>query len=423
MGIAKPRLCDGYGSVVERRNVQIGDGIHTGDLGEVFLKQALNTQLHGEQADGTVKVTVQGEVSPELENRLLATATNPTKRNNLKSAVERHRVAHRKSQSPAHRGEHFAVPRLFLNVQGQLELAEEELLLDLGGWTLKKCPAELPPAAFSIRETAERFEVDLKGERVVYKHLDQNIQLGLGLLKLDWTDLELSRWLDKECRQPDITQPVLLEFCRQAVAHLMKERGMALRDLLRFKYQIAKALTQKIAQCRKDAYADAYQTFLFKPEAMVETSNADGFSFHNQTYPAKWFYQGAYQFTKHFFSQVGELDNKGEEFLCAQIIDTLAEVKHWVRNLAMRPETSFWLPTSTDRFYPDFVSELQDGRVLVVEYKGEHIADTRDTEEKRNIGELWASKSEGRGLFLMALKKDEKGRGVREQILELIKSK
>lgn len=186
--------------------------------------------------------------------------------------------------------------------------------------------------------------------------------------------------------------------------------------MLRFKYQIAKALTQKIAQCRKDAYADAYQTFLFKPEAMVETSNADGFSFHNQTYPAKWFYQGAYQFTKHFFSQVGELDNKGEEFLCAQIIDTLAEVKHWVRNLAMRPETSFWLPTSTDRSYPDFVSELQDGRVLVVEYKGEHIADTRDTEVETHIGELWASKSEGRGLFLMALKKDEKVGGVREQI-------
>lgn len=48
----------------------------------------------------------------------------------------------------------------------------------------------------------------------------------------------------------------------------------------------------------------------------------------------------------------------------------MKEVKYWVRNLAVQPRTSFWLPTSTDRFYPDFVAELVDGRVLVMEYKG-----------------------------------------------------
>jgi hypothetical protein len=30
-----------------------------------------------------------------------------------------------------------------------------------------------------------------------------------------------------------------------------------------------------------------------------------------------------------------------------------------VRNLALQPERSFWLPTSTDRFYPDFVALLK----------------------------------------------------------------
>ena len=32
---------------------------------------------------------------------------------------------------------------------------------------------------------------------------------------------------------------------------------------------------------------------------------------------------------------------------------------------------SFWLPTSSDYFYPDFMCELVDGRLLAVEYKGE----------------------------------------------------
>jgi len=34
------------------------------------------------------------------------------------------------------------------------------------------------------------------------------------------------------------------------------------------------------------------------------------------------------------------------------------------------PQHSFWLQTSTDRFYPDFVCKLRDGRILGVEYKG-----------------------------------------------------
>ena len=41
-----------------------------------------------------------------------------------------------------------------------------------------------------------------------------------------------------------------------------------------------------------------------------------------------------------------------------------------------------WLPTSTDRFYPDFVAMLQDGRIFVVEYKGADRMDTGDTREK-----------------------------------------
>ena len=112
------------------------------------------------------------------------------------------------------------------------------------------------------------------------------------------------------------------------------------------------------------------------------------------------------------------LKSSGEEFDCAQAIDSLPAVKHWIRNLAGpgRQDTSFWLPTSTDRFYPDFVAELTDGRTLVVEYKGEAYATNDDSKEKRNIGELWEEKSGKRGLFLLAEKSDSKGRNVRAQL-------
>ena len=88
-----------------------------------------------------------------------------------------------------------------------------------------------------------------------------------------------------------------------------------------------------------------------------------------------------------------------EEFECAQFLDSKAQgIKLWVRNLSKRP-TSFRLQTSTDWFYPDFVCQLEDGRILVVEYKGEHLM--ADAQEKRDIGNLWAARSNGRCLFAM----------------------
>lgn len=371
------------------------------------------------QPDGTLALTVKGEIPEELEQRILA-AVPTERREALRASVHRHRITHRNSVAPVERGEKFAVPRLFLNVQGELEFADEELILDLGGWTLNDYAAELNQQEFAIKETSERWEVDLKGEKVIYQHIDQNAQLEIGALKLDWTDLDLSRWLDRQCKQPDITQPVLLEFCRKMVAYLMETRNIPINDLLRFKYQLAKVIQEKIAAYRRQAFAKGYQTFLFSPEK-VETSFADGFAFDNRPYPAASFYDGAYQFKKHFFGGVGELEykgGKGEEFLCAQLIDRLPQVKYWIRNLSGRQQTSFWLPTSTDRFYPDFVALLNDGRVFVIEYKGAHLADTADTKEKRNIGELWAAKSGG--LFLMAEKQNTKGQSLSEQIAVLL---
>ena len=58
--------------------------------------------------------------------------------------------------------------------------------------------------------------------------------------------------------------------------------------------------------------------------------------------------------------------------------------------------------------------ELKDGRFLVVEYKGAHLLE--GAQEKLNIGQLWEQKSDGKGVFLMAVKEDEMGRDVYRQI-------
>ena len=85
-------------------------------------------------------------------------------------------------------------------------------------------------------------------------------------------------------------------------------------------------------------------------------------------------------------------------------------MKRWVRNVP----GMFGLPIATGTFYPDFFAELHDGRVLLVEYKGEHLLEHE--QQKKNIGERWEEKSGGKALFLWAVKKDEHGRNVHGQL-------
>jgi hypothetical protein len=59
---------------------------------------------------------------------------------------------------------------------------------------------------------------------------------------------------------------------------------------------------------------------------------------------------------------------------------------------------------------------LKDGRIVVVEYKGEHTLGSEDTKQKQTVGEIWARKSANKGIFLMAVKRDSQGRDVLAQL-------
>jgi type III restriction enzyme len=90
-----------------------------------------------------------------------------------------------------------------------------------------------------------------------------------------------------------------------------------------------------------------------------------------------------------------------------------------VRNLERDVAGAFWLPISRGKFFPDFICELIDGRILAVEYKGEHLRTVPSEIEKDQVGRLWAAKSSGKCLFLMAFE-NEQGRDVRGQLDAII---
>ena len=124
---------------------------------------------------------------------------------------------------------------------------------------------------------------------------------------------------------------------------------------------------------------------------------------------------GRFDFNKHYYPVIGDLKSEGEEFQCAQFIDSHPRVNHWVRNLERREAASFSLPLAGRNFYPDFIAELNDGRILVIEYKGDVYKTNDDSREKKQVGHCWADKGGDNCLFLFAVK-DDNGRNIRQQM-------
>ena len=370
------------------------------DLSKFTAEEAASVSI--EKTDIGYEIKISGALSQQTEEKLVK-AMPREQQAAIKTKIGIHNANVRKLLSPSQKGEIFKVPQLCVWINGELELAEKEILLDAKGWNLLDYPTEFAENEFKLSENGKIYEIDLRGDSLTERLVGTTEQLNLDLVDTGITDLQLSRWLDGKLRQPDIKQEVLLEYCRRVIASFEK-RGLAIPTLARAKFLLDKFLQEKIKLYRKDAYNKGYQQLLFAPYAKVEASYNFNFSFDRDDYAPRWFYEGSWQFTKHFYPLIGELENKGEEFECAKAIDENPNVKYWVRNLERQPK-AFWLQTSSDKFYPDFVVLLNDGRVLVVEYKGADRVSNDDSKEKNNLGQLWASKSNGTALFIMSSKK------------------
>ena len=306
--------------------------------------------------------------------------------------------------APAASGEVFKVPKLMVKRnQTYLDFEASRFLETV--WQLSECEAELSEEEFpSEFNTGERGEIGLSQEgRIEMRFLGQLHQQMSFLAPDDnWDTAQLANWLDRTVKHLDILQRESLPFLQRLVKYLVEERDIPIEILIRNKYALKDAAEAKIDSHRQNVHQTTYENYLL-PECAtpIVVSPDHCFSFEPHCYPYNTRYTGPYQFQKHYYSDVGDLKSEGEEFQCAQFIDTLPEVKFWVRNLERKPLHSFWLQTSTDRFYPDFVCLLNDGRYLVVEYKGLQLWSADDAREKREIGELWEARSGGQCLFIM----------------------
>lgn len=318
------------------------------------------------------------------------------------------------------------IPQLCLELEGDWQVVEQETIEDAYEWSLLDFPVQL--ANFNIVETANSFEIDMKGEKVTYKFVDA-AQLDFDHMTTATTEIELVEWLDKKTRRSGLTQTQLKAYLLKLVAHLVHDRKFSLTALVRAQFQLVRAISSEIDRLFELARKNAFQGELFEKMAVAPIPSAfNQFEFREGVYPVRKPYRGSYEFSKHFYAAIDDLKEKtitgkiSEEFECAQAIDLNKNVKHWIRNIPQQRQTSFWLPTSSDYFYPDFVIELHNGAIALIEYKGEPYKTNDDSREKNLVGEQWAKGSNGKRLYLMAVSKDDCGRSVSQQISELLGS-
>lgn len=303
--------------------------------------------------------------------------------------------------TPSERGEVFSIPVLAFRQGKFLEQLEETHFLDFD-WELPKHNAILTEMEFTTERPApKQGSVDISEGGKVQKEFLQNLKEQLSLLKVDlgWKVSDLVHWLDRNFIHHDLTANETGAYLTALVNNLIEKRNIPLDTLVREKYRLRDAVIRKVDEFRNSAHEQAFKSF-FDAKSKVEVTPEMVFSFDPLEYPAPVgsLHRGQHGFKKHYYPEVGKIDNTEERY-CAEYINSMDEVEFWVRNISNQPTRSFWFQTSKGRFYPDFVCKLNDGRYLVVEYKGGHLY--TDAEEKRQVGELWEKRSKGMCLFIM----------------------
>ena len=356
------------------------------------------------------QITFKTDITEAVRDKLKTESKDKIINNAIDEAYEKCVARKISARNTLRKQYRFSIPVLAIKEGNLFEQFEKTHLLEYH-WSLLSCDHKISEAEYSGKRDQGKvgeIDVDEKGELEV-EFLDKLVNdVLLFDSETNWTDTDLTIWLDKNIAHLDIAKNEALPFILKTVQHLINEIKLKIELLALDKLKLRQAIENRIDFHRQQSQNKAYQTLLFGNNSPVQVSPELCFTFKPDDYPASSYYDGRfgrYRWSRHYYDEVGNFANK-EEFECAQCIDQLDEIECWIRNLETRENSSFWLQTSTDKFYPDFICKLKDGRYLVVEYKGQDRWSNDDSKEKRQLGEIWEKLSNGNCLFVMPKGKD-----------------
>ena len=373
------------------------------------LPPAIAEKVSFDAKAGTL--TYAGAAMPPQEEEAIAAAfTTPEARTAVKRLALR---SWNQPVFPAALGHKLTVPMLCVKHGEQLDFFEDQH--HNAPWKLAARNAALTPEQWLPSAGLSRVGVvDVtQGGQMSYtpgqvKYVDElRGQMMLHETKAPKTAAQLAAWMDRVIYNRWVTPGDKTQFLTRVVRYMIEDRQLPLADVLTSRFTLVDHAAALIERHRKDAARQQYNLLLL-PDALtpVIVDPTVVFSFPLTQYPAPSLYAGPIVYQRHYYKMPADMN--GDESKCAAEIDKHPKVRYWVRNLT-RDDVSFWLQTSTDKFYPDFVALLDDGRVVAIEFKAFNDSTNDDSKEKKAIGETWAARSDGKCLFAMVTEKDYVG--------------
>jgi type III restriction enzyme len=363
------------------------------------------------------ELTVEKPLTKEQEEALVNWAGTDKTKEEIRVAVNKRAGrapgAARVRSSPADNGVTFAVPVLSLKHGNLFHQFEEDDLIERNNWTLTKSDADLPGFIIPMEQRVIVLDIE-KNEKIQTRFIDEtDRQQRLLEVSTAWPVAKLIVAISRAFPHVGLTDAELDIWLQRVVVGLEK-RGITLEQMTSYRHRLYKAVSARLNELEKQSRKEVYETLLFADgSGSVYVTLANVFTFHPNKYPVGDRYHGL-ELPRHYYKEIGWMN--GEEVKCAQAIAHDKGIETWVRNLERQPKLSFWIQTSSDKFYPDFIAKLLNGKLLAVEYKGTDRAENPDTLEKERLGKLWQERSEGQCFFEMV-----KGLGELGKIQDAIK--
>ena len=379
------------------------------------VAQAVNIELNPSEIGGFT-ANINAPISLQAQEAIIdavAPQNQPQQRQRLRHAVQQHAIA----ASPASKGISFApLPKLmFYSPEQDKEVyLSTETLYEVAEWN--NLDEDCILSEFRIQEEGNVFHIQLRANKM------QIIPKGSYTLPFNVTHTtrpQLVGWLKTRICDPDgrFSSEMLEKLINTNLDSFINQNKHTIEQLACAKYQLANELRALLNKhIKRISDATTQQFLLGNKDLKCDYSP----HFLPDDYPCgDKFYNGAYHLSKHYYGKIGELDNE-EETACAKAIDDSQDVKHWIRNME-RQKGSYFLPLNEKHnFYPDFIVELNNGKFLIVEYKGAHLL--ADAKHKKHVGQQMERVARDKCFFVMVSRsREQEIAAIYDQITQKIK--
>ena len=211
---------------------------------------------------------------------------------------------------------------------------------------------------------------------------DATGKLGLIYHFKDFTKEDLLTWFREKIQRGFISIEEMSSYLKKIIDNLLIKYSLS--ELSTHQYQIKESVERKINEII-DNITERKFNELVKKQLLV--SSGECFKFGENI---NLLQVAPDNFNKHLYEKAGKMNKEELDFISK--LDLMENINWWFRN----PEVNgFYIQGwRKQKFYPDFIAKTKNGNYFVLEYKGEHLIGSEDSDYKKAIGKNWERLSE-----------------------------